>query len=422
MNGAHTYIFVLNRFMSKHFVAHKFRLKPTKEQAEVLESWCHINRFIWNHFLGANKYKYQDEKKFVFYYEMNASIPNLKKNLEFLKQPPSQSLQGICQRLEAAIKRIWQTEAGFPHFKSKKRGDLPSIYIPQQNNHIKWDKTHVKIPKLGKVKWKKHRPLAGKLVSTTTKYEGGHWWISVLCETSQPVKPIGTDVGAIDLGLKDWVVTSDGEVFDIHPSLIQKEEQVKKAQRKLSHKVKGSKNRTKQRKKLQRAHMKVRCARNDNAHKVSAAIAKQYSCVAVEDLNIKGMMKNRHLARRIAQVSWGQLKSYLSYKTNVRLVDRWYPSSKTCSRCGHKQNMPLQIRTFECDSCKFSIDRDWNAAINLKQITFGTKGNHACGDTTIGDVIRRTSRYVSQKQEKFKASLMSIQGFGLEAATSSGSR
>jgi putative transposase len=179
-------------------------------------------------------------------------------------------------------------------------------------NQIQWDKNSVKIPKLGKMQWKKHRPLAGKLISTTTKYEGGHWWIVVLCETKKPVRLIGTDVGGIDLGLKDWVVTSDGEVFDIHPSLLKREKLVKKEQRNLSNKVKGSNNRTKQRKKLQRAHMKVRYARNDNAHKVSAAIAKQYSCVAVEDLNIKGMMQNHHLARKIAQVSWGQLKSYLS--------------------------------------------------------------------------------------------------------------
>jgi putative transposase len=162
--------------------------------------------------------------------------------------------------------------------------------------------------------------------------------------------------------------------------------------------------------------MKVRYARNDNAHKVSAAIAKQYSCVAVEDLNIKGMLKNHHLARKIAQVSWGQLKSYLGYKTNVKSVNRWYPSSKTCSRCGHVQKMPLQIRTFECDGCKFVINRDWNAAINLKNITFGTKENYACGDTSVGDLAYDKSRYVSKKQEKFKAlSDSSVQQFGLEA-------
>ena len=393
--------------MSKYFVAHKFRLTPTEEQASVLTSWCDINRFVWNHFLAENQTKYTDEKKFKFYYEMNASIPGLKKELEFLKQPPAQSLQGICQRLESAIKRVWQTKAGFPHFKSKKKGDLPSIYIPQQNNHIKWDKHSVKIPKLGKVKWKKHRPLAGKLVSTTTKYEGGYWWIVVLCESVKPVRLIGDDVGGIDLGLKDWVVTSDGEIFDLHPSLLEREELVKKEQRILSNKVKGSNNRTKQRKRLQRAHMKVRYAHNDSAHKVSAAIAKQYSCVAVEDLNIKGMMKNHHLARRIAQVSCGQLKSYLGYKTNVKLVNRWYPSSKTCSRCGRIQPMPLRIRTFECDGCGFSIDRDLNAAINLKNITFGTKENHACGDTSVGGSGIHDSRYVSSKQENVEVPISS---------------
>jgi putative transposase len=402
--------------MEKSYIARKYRLKPTEEQASVLKSWCDINRFVWNYFLEANQIKYQEEKKFVFFYEMCKQLPQLKKDCPFVKEAQSQAIQGTCQRLESAIKRIWQTKSGFPHFKSKKKGDLPSIRIPQCQDQIQWEKNWIKIPKLGKVKWIKHRPLAGKLVSTTTKYEGGHWWIIVLCETKKSTRLVDTDVAGIDLGLKDWVVTSDGEVFDIHPSLIEREEQVKKEQHKLSKKQKDSNNRTKQRKKLQRAHMKVRFARMDNAHKASTAIAKQYSCVAVEDLNIKGMMKNQHLARRIAQVSWGQLKSYLNYKTNVRLVDRWYPSSKTCSRCGHKQLMPLKIRTFECGRCGLVIDRDWNAAINLKQITFGTKENHACGDTAIGGSAYDDSRYVSQKQEKFKASLDSnVQGFGLEA-------
>jgi putative transposase len=149
--------------------------------------------------------------------------------------------------------------------------------------------------------------------------------------------------------------------------------------------------------------MKVKFARNDNAHKVSTAITKQYSGVAMEDLNIKGMMQNRCLARRVAQVSWGQLKTYLSYKTNVVVADRWYPSSKTCSGCGNKQPMPLNIRTYECGGCGLIIDRDLNAAINLKQITFGTKGNYACGDTPIGDSAYDESRCVSLKQEKFEA-------------------
>jgi putative transposase len=259
---------------------------------------------------------------------------------------------------------------------------MPSISIPQTGTQIQWNKKQIKIPKIGWVKWKKHRPLAGKLVSTTTKYEGGHWWCVVLCETNKPVKMTGTDVVGIDLGLKDWIVTSDGEIFNIHPSLIDREEKVKKEQRSLSKKQKGSNNRTKQRKKLQIAHAKVRYARNDNAHKTSNSIAKNYGFVGMEDLNIKGMMKNRCLARRIAQVSWGQLKTYLSYKTNVKMCDRWFPSSKTCSSCGHVQPMPLNIRTYECCGCGISLDRDLNAAINIKKITFGTKENYACGDTS----------------------------------------
>ena len=388
--------------MNKQYVSHRFRLKPTKEQISVLESWCHTNRFIWNYFLAANKTKYESDKKFIFYHEMATSIPSLKKEYIFLKEPPAQSLQGICQRLESSIKRVWQTKSGFPYFKSKKNGDMPSIHIPQSRKTIQWNKKNINLPKIGWIKWAKHCPLKGKLISTTTKYEGGHWWTIVLVETNKQKQSIGDNVVGIDLGLKDWVVTSDGEIFDIHPNLKEKEERVIKEQKILSKKTKGSKNRTKQKIILQKAHYKVRCARTDNAHKVSAAIAKQYSCVAMEDLNIKGMMKNHHLARKIQQVSWGQLKTYLTYKTNVKLVDRWYPSSQLCSSCENKQKMPLNIRTYECNSCGVSINRDLNAAINIRNTTFGTK---VCGDISIGLDGMSSGRYVSLNQEKFETSI-----------------
>ena len=393
--------------MVKQYLAHKFRLKPTKEEAATLVSWSGINRFLWNHFLEQNQSKYENEKKFIFYNEMAISIPGLKKLHDFLKEPPSQSLQSTCKRLEDAIKRVFKGNNGFPKFKSKKRGDLPSILIPQSNTTIQWNKNKIKIPKLGWVKWSKHRPLAGKLMSMNIKYEGGYWWCVVLCESNKPIRTTGDDVVGIDLGLKDWIVTSDGEVFNLHPSLIEREEKVKKEQRKLSKKTKGSNNRLKQKKKLQKAHLKVRFARNDNAHKASAAIAKQYVCVAVEDLNIKGMMKNHCLARSVARSAWGQFVTFLGYKTLVKKVDRWYPSSKTCSRCGSIKPMPLSIRTYECSSCGLVLDRDLNAAINIRDNTFGTKEIYACGDTPIGDSAQAGSRYVSKKQEKFKASSVS---------------
>jgi putative transposase len=141
--------------------------------------------------------------------------------------------------------------------------------------------------------------------------------------------------------------------------------------------------------------------------------------VGMEDLNIKGMMKNRCLARRIAQASWGQLKTYLSYKTNVKMCDRWYPSSKTCSVCGCIQLMPLNFRTYECCGCGISLDRDLNAAINIRNITFGTKESYACGDTSVGDVGIHASRHVSMKQEKFETTC-SDTCFGQEAHASLG--
>lgn len=411
--------------MSKQYVARKFRLKPTPEQAEVLTEWCHINRFVWNYFLGLNQSTYAETKKFVFFYDMCKALPALKKEHPFVKQAQSQAVQVMCQRLESAIKGVWQKGNGFPKFKSKKRGDLPSIRIPQCQGQLKWDKTSIQIPKLGRVKWKKHRSLDGKLVNITLSYDGGFWWCVCLVETNK-AKPTEGDVVGIDLGLTDWVVTSDGELFDIHPKLEAKEQQVIKAQRQMSRKQRDSKNRAKSKKKLNRAHYRVRCARMDNAHKTSAAIAKQYAHVGLEDLNIKGMMKNRHLARKIAQVSWGQLRSQLEYKTNIHLVDRWFPSSKTCSRCGHVQPMPLQIRTFSCERCGFEMNRDANAAINIRNYvvrncTTGTVGSHACGDAAIGDEAYDSSRCASLKQENVKV-LSSHMGakFDQDARASSG--
>jgi putative transposase len=387
--------------MQKYFVAHKYRLKPTQEQALVLEQWSHINRWTWNHFLAHNCWKYEFEKKFEFYNQMANMLPALKQEHEFLKQPPAHALQSIVQRLETAITRVWKLGAGFPRFKSRKNGDLPSSHIPQVNKMIKWTKKEIQVPKLGWIKWAKHRPLRGRLVAITLKYEAGHWWCVVLCQTNKPIKSTDGESVGIDLGLNNWITLSDGTTFDIHPFLMEKEQEVKRQQRVLSKKTKGSNNRTKQKKKLQRAHFKVRSTRNDQAHKVSNAIAKQYTYVAMEDLNIKGMMRNRHLARRIAQVSWGQLKNFLSCKAEVSLVDRFYPSTKTCSCCGHIQDMPLDKRIFDCEKCDLVLGRDVNAAINIRNRA-GTARINACRDTSTGDEVRSSSRQVSLKQEKFR--------------------
>jgi putative transposase len=397
------------------FLSYKFRLYPTEEQEEILISWSHINRYIWNYFLEQNIEKYNKEKKFIFFFEMSKLLPKLKQSQQFLQEVPACTLQHTCKQLDITIKRSYKLKLGFPKFKPKKQNKLLSFYIPQTNNQIKWTKTNVIIPKLGKIKWKKSRKLKGKLKSITIKYEGNNWYCSVLVESNKEIKPIldqNNTIG-IDLGIKNFIITSNNEIFNLHPKLFEKEQKIDSEQKKLSKKKKGSKNRLKQIKKLRAAYTKIRFARIDNAHKISTSIAKKYSGVAIEDLNIKSMMKNHNLSKKISRASWYQIIRLLDYKTNVVNVNRFYPSSKICSHCGNIQKIPLNIRTYDCINCGMSIDRDLNAAINIKNITFVKKGNYACGDASNGDINQIISSYVSLNQEKFETDIIT-NIFGLE--------
>lgn len=397
------------------YKAFKFRLKPTAEQTQTLVEWMGISRWIWNHYLDMNKQAYQYNKTFMFKHDMIVGLPRIKKAHNWVKNLPSQALQQKCMDLDTAIKSVFKLGSGFPKFKSRDIEHHNSFRIPNSPRQIKVTRNHVKIPKLGWVNWIRHRPIEGSLKSITIKLENGFYWCVCLCQIDDVETKIDiseNEVVGIDLGIKEFAITSDGETFDSITPLRNGLNKLKRAQRAVARKQKGGKNRLKARKRLNKLHNKIKNQRKDLIHKVSSQIANVYEFVMIEDLNVSGMMKNHNLARSIADQGWSMFVHALTYKMawnggGVTKIGRFMPSSKTCSRCDNIQDMPLSIREYNCPVCGTSMDRDINAAVNIKRWGIkdtnrtGTVQIHACGDTSDGEEKYFSSSQVLLKQEKY---------------------
>jgi putative transposase len=375
---------------------YKYKILPTKEQEESLLQCGGNTRFLWNYVLKINQDYYKETGKFKFYHELAVSLPKLKEEYPFLKESFSQSLQMVLRHFDKALKDSFKKEKGFPSFKKKMLLN-DSFTCPQ-----KWrlGRGFVFIPKIGEVKWIKHRAMKGKPKSITISQDGDKWYCSVLCEYTIPDKAKECDnIVGCDVGLKEFAILSDGTVISNPRHTKKYENKLAKEQRKLSKKQKGSKNRFKQRLKVRKIHNKIRDTRKDFLHKTSNSIAKNYDGIFVEDLNIKGMMKNHCLAKSIGDVSWSEFNRQLEYKCKWSFkyylkIGRFEPTSKTCSNCGCVQEMPLSKRIFDCPDCGISIDRDLNASLNIRNIglnTVGHTGINACGDGSLE---------LSLKQEK----------------------
>lgn len=373
---------------------YKYRILPTKEQEESLLQCGGNARFLWNYALKTNQDYYKKTGKFKFYHELAVSLPKLKEEYTFLKESFSQSLQMVLRQFDKALKDSFKKEKGFPSFKKKMLLN-DSFTCPQ-----KWrlGKGFVFIPKIGEVKWIKHRAMKGKPKSITISQDGDKWHCSVLCEYTIPDKAKKCDnVVGCDVGLKEFVTLSDGTIISNPKHTKKHENKLAKEQRKLSKKQKGSKNRFKQRLKVRKIQNKIRDTRKDFLHKTSNSIAKNYDGIFVEDLNIKGMMKNHCLAKSIGDVSWSEFNRQLEYKCKWSFkyylkIGRFEPTSKTCSNCGCVQEMPLSKRIFDCPDCGISIDRDLNASLNIRNIginTLGHSGIKACGDGSLESSLKQ---------------------------------
>jgi len=375
--------------------AFKFRLYPTEEQAATLRQHGGNARFLYNLLLERRDRMHAENDRFWKRNEVINAIPKIKEEFPFLKESFSQSLQQVAIQLDRAFTNFFERRAEHPAFKSKHRGS-DSFSVPQC-----WriDRRFVFLPKVGEVGWVMHRPIEGTPKHLTVTQDGDRWFCSVNCEVEiqDPVVPDGSFVG-IDLGLKSFAVLSDGTIVENPRHLQAAERKLRREQRRLSRKQPGSKNREKQRGRLQSVHRKVRDSRRDFLHRTTHRLVKDYGGFAVESLNISGMMKNHHLARSISDAGWGEFGRQLAYKSlwngNVLVeVGAFFPSSKTCSDCGAiNQGLRLSDRSWACAGCGCVHDRDLNASMNIEAEgmrilaadTVGPTGIDACGEEGSG--------------------------------------
>jgi len=361
---------------------YKFRIYPTAEQEVLLAKHFGCTRFVYNHFLNERKEQYQKDKKSDNYYAQAKSLTEIKKKAEteWLKEVNSQTLQFALRSLDTAFLNFFRGNAQFPKFKSRKHKN--TFTIPQFGS-ISDGLLHIPKFKDG-IKIKLHRKIVGKIGKMNiTKTPTGKYYVSIFTEQIiDEIPKTGKQVG-IDLGIKDFVITSEGTKFKNNRYTKKYAKKLKKAQQHLSRKQKGSNGFEKQKLKVAKIHEKIASCRLDTLHKVSRQLVNQYDLISVEDLNVKGMIKNHKLSKHIADASWGNFLTLLQYKCDwygkeLVKVNRFYPSSKTCSECGWiNQDLNLSMRHWTCKSCGVIHDRDENASRNilkegLKNISAGT--------------------------------------------------
>ncbi|MFB8793129.1 MAG: RNA-guided endonuclease TnpB family protein [Microcoleus sp.] len=350
------------------------RLYPTAWQEALLAQTFGCSRWWWNYALNKSIEVYKDTGKGLGQVALNALLPKLKKAEDtlWLANCYSQVLQATTLNLTTAYKNFFARRAGFPKFKSKH--GKQSIQYPQ---NVKVEGS-VKLPgKLGIVKAKIHRQIEGKVKTVTVnKMPTGKYLASILTEVEgeNPTVSEGK-ISGIDLGIKHFAVVTDGtkvSQYDNPKHLAKHEKNLKRKPKKLARKQKGSKSRNKDRKVVAKVYERVSNSRQDFLHKLSHKLVSDSQAVIVENLYVKGMVRNHNLASSISDCGWGTFTNFLAYKLErkgAKLVeiDRWFPSSKLCSNCFHHiREMPLDVREWTCPHCGTRHDRDGNAAINIR--------------------------------------------------------
>jgi putative transposase len=370
--------------------SYKYKIIPNEEQKVLLNKHFGSIRFIYNHFLNERKREYETNKQTLNYYDNCRSLTELKKQEEYswLNEVNSQSLQVSLKNLDDAYNGFFKKRTKFPKFKSKHSKN--SFKVPQA---VKVEDGKLKIPKFKEpIDIILHRTFSGAIKQCTiSKTPTNEYFVSILVETEHTkLSKTGKSIG-IDLGLKDFVITSDGYKYKNNRYTKTYQNALKKAQQHLSRKKKGSNRYQKQKLKVAKLHKKITNSRLDNLHKVSTELITKYDTIILEDLNVKGMVKNHKLAKHIADASWSKFITLLTYKAEwndkqIVKIDRFFPSSKTCNCCGYiNQNLKLDVREWTCPSCNTKLDRDLNASKNIlnegyKIISSGTDNYRSGGE------------------------------------------
>ena len=351
---------------------YKFKILPTRAQQDRLDQMFGCSRFVWNYFLDLNNKIYLEakekdlKKKHLNYYDCANQLTDLKKKNEWLKEANSQSLQQTLKDLDTSYNRFFKKQSGFPNFKSKK--NRQSFRIPQ---FFELNENQISFPKFKEgIKTIVHREIKGNIkYAAISKTKTEKYFVSITTDYEVKKKRTSNNSIGIDLGIKDFAVSSDGKKYNLE--LKRNDSKIKFLHRKLSKKKNGSNNKKKARLQLALQYEKAENRKQDFQHKLSDKLCKENKLIAIEDLNIKGMVKNYCLAKSISNQSWYSFITKLEYKSErysgkIEKTNRFYPSSKTCSNCGYiNQDLTLKNREWTCKECGVKHDRDILASQNI---------------------------------------------------------
>ena len=370
------------------FKSYQYRIYPTDGQKEQLQRFFGVSRLVYNLALETKTNAYVTHKKSVSQYDLIKQLPELKNEFDYIKECPSQTLQQSVFNLDTAYNNFFKSKSGFPKFKNKY--SKQAITFPQGYN-IDFKNNKIRLPKLKDIDIVFHREYKGipKRV-TLTKTVTNKYFVSILVDTQQeiPKKEPARDETSVglDFGIKDLVITSDGVVYGNKNFFKNSQRKLRIAQRGLARKVKGSINREKQKLRVALLQEKTRNQRADYLHKISTELIREYDTIIIEDLAVSNMVKNHKLAKAISDMGWRQLRTMLKYKSewygkNLVVIGRFEPSSKMCRKCGKiKSDLKLSDRTYHCQVCGHSEDRDAMASKNIKN--FGLR------NTTLYDNVK----------------------------------
>ena len=370
--------------------AYKFSIYPNKTQEILIQKTFGCVRFVYNYFLDKRITAYKEDKVTLTYNKCSKELTELKQELTWLKEPDKCSLQNALKHLDIAFQNFFNREnVGYPKFKSKKNRHK-SYKTNFTNNNIVFEGGKIKLPKIGKVRVRDKQIPQGRILNATvSQTPSGKYFVSICCTDVEKPDFIRTDkyVG-IDLGIKDFVITSDGDKYSNPKYLKQSLNKLAKSQRELSRKTRGGSNWDKDRIKVARLHERITNQRKDMLNKLSSELVRKYDVVCIEDLQVSNMIKNHSLAQSISDASWSEFVRQLEYKSKwygkeLIKVDRFFPSSQTCNVCGYinKATKNLAVRTWVCPNCNAKHDRDINASINILHEgmrTVGTTGIAQC--------------------------------------------
>ena len=356
--------------------AYKFRLYPNKIQENLIQRTFGCVRYVYNYFLAERKEIYEKTGKYVSRFQQDKLLTTLKQNLDWLREPDKCSLQNALKDLDVAYKNFFrrikqgEKQCGYPRFKRKH--DNYKSY--RTNSNIKIFTNSIQLPKLGHIKCRVHRKVLGRILSATVSQNpSGEYYVSLCCTDIQiNTLPETKSVIGIDLGIKELVITSNGKKYKNPKYLKKTQKRLKRNMRKLFRKTRSSKNRIKARLCVARLYQRVSNQRRDIIQKTTTELIRNNDIICIETLNVKGMMKNHHIAREIADASFFEFKRELQYKASwygrrIIEIDTFYPSSQLCSSCGYKNTKvkKLSIRKWICPVCGTYHDRDINAAKNI---------------------------------------------------------